>query len=89
MYQNRLGPSGGIYYPNFVPCFVVVQLNGGYGQVGCGVSILQIKKWLDFAIEIIVLEVFIGYISNCHMVKPTKIRYRYVTSENKFLENSK
>ena len=28
MYQNRLGPSGGIYYPNFVPCFVVVQLNG-------------------------------------------------------------
>jgi hypothetical protein len=27
MYQNRLGPSGGIYYPNFVPCFVVVQLN--------------------------------------------------------------
>jgi hypothetical protein len=27
MYQNQLGPSGGIYYPNFVPCFVVVQLN--------------------------------------------------------------
>ena len=27
MYQNRLGPSGGIYYPNFVPCFVVHQLN--------------------------------------------------------------
>ena len=27
MYQNQLGPSGGIYYPNFVPCFIVVQLN--------------------------------------------------------------
>ena len=27
MYQNRLGPSGGIYYPNFVPCFVYHQLN--------------------------------------------------------------
>ena len=27
MYQNRLGPSGGIYYPNFVPCFVVLYLN--------------------------------------------------------------
>ena len=28
MYQNQLGPSGGIYYPNFVPCFVVLYLNG-------------------------------------------------------------
>ena len=27
MYQNRLGPSGGIYHPNFVPCFVYHQLN--------------------------------------------------------------
>merc|ERR1711997_631251 len=27
MYQNRLGPSNGIYYPNFVPCFVYHQLN--------------------------------------------------------------
>ena len=27
MYQNRLGPSGGIYYLNFVPCFVVFYLN--------------------------------------------------------------
>ena len=27
MYRNRLGPSGGIYYPNFVPCFVVLYLN--------------------------------------------------------------
>jgi hypothetical protein len=27
MYQNRLGPSGGIYYPNFAPCFVVLYLN--------------------------------------------------------------
>ena len=27
MYQNQLGPSGGIYYPNFVPCFVVLYLN--------------------------------------------------------------
>ena len=27
MYQNRLGPFGGIYYPNFVPCFVVLYLN--------------------------------------------------------------
>ena len=27
MYQNRLGPSGGIYSPNFVPCFVVLYLN--------------------------------------------------------------
>ena len=26
MYQNRLGPSGGIYYPSFVPCFVVLHL---------------------------------------------------------------
>ena len=33
--QNRLGPSGGIYYPNFVPCFVVVQLNR---QVLCTLS---------------------------------------------------
>ena len=23
-----IGPSGGIYYPNFVPCFVVLYLNG-------------------------------------------------------------
>ena len=30
MYQNRLGPSGGIYYPNFVPCFVYHQLNGSF-----------------------------------------------------------
>ena len=28
MYQNRLGPSGGIYHPNFVPCFVVLFVNG-------------------------------------------------------------
>ena len=27
MYQNRLGPSDGIYYPNFAPCFVVLYLN--------------------------------------------------------------
>ena len=27
MYQNRLGPSGCIYHPNFVPCFVYHQLN--------------------------------------------------------------
>ena len=27
MYQNRLGPSGGIYYPSFAPCFVVLYLN--------------------------------------------------------------
>ena len=27
MYQNRLGPSGGIYNLNFVPCFVVLYLN--------------------------------------------------------------
>ena len=27
MYQNRLGPSGGIYSPSFVPCFVVLYLN--------------------------------------------------------------
>jgi hypothetical protein len=27
VYQNRLGPSGGIYYPNFVPCFIVLYLN--------------------------------------------------------------
>ena len=27
MYQNRLGPSGSICHPNFVPCFVVLYLN--------------------------------------------------------------
>ena len=27
MYQNRWGPSGGIDYLNFVPCFVVLYLN--------------------------------------------------------------
>ena len=27
MYQNWLGPSGGIYYSSFVPCFVVLYLN--------------------------------------------------------------
>ena len=27
MYQNRLGPSGGIYHPSFAPCFVVLYLN--------------------------------------------------------------
>ena len=27
MHQNGLGPSDGIYYPNFVPCFVVLYLN--------------------------------------------------------------
>ena len=27
MYHNLLGPSGGIYYPKFVPCFVVLYLN--------------------------------------------------------------
>ena len=31
MYQNRLGPSRGIYYPNFVPCFVVLYLNSFSG----------------------------------------------------------
>ena len=37
MYQNRLGPSGGIYYLNFVPCFVVLYLNGRPG--GCNLKI--------------------------------------------------
>ena len=27
MYQDQLGPSGGIYYPNFARCFVVLYLN--------------------------------------------------------------
>ena len=27
MYQNRIGPSDGIYHPNFAPCFVVLYLN--------------------------------------------------------------
>ena len=31
MYQNQLGPSGGIYHPNFVPCFVVLYLNRNHG----------------------------------------------------------
>ena len=30
MYQNLLGPSGGIYHPNFVPCFVYHQLNSTF-----------------------------------------------------------
>ena len=33
MYQNRLGPSGGIYYLNFAPCFVVLYLNGSTSQM--------------------------------------------------------
>ena len=33
MYQNRLGPSDGIYYPNFVPCFVYHQLNMNRTQI--------------------------------------------------------
>ena len=33
MYQNQLGPSGGIYYSNFVPCFVVLYLNWTYSRV--------------------------------------------------------
>ena len=33
MYQNRLGPSDGIYYPNFVPCFVYHQLNYSLAQI--------------------------------------------------------
>ena len=42
MYQNRLGPSGGIYYPNFVPCFVVLYLNflRKYGYIGSRTRIL-------------------------------------------------
>ena len=32
MYQNRLGPSGGIHFPTFVPCFVVLYLNGIYSH---------------------------------------------------------
>ena len=27
MYQNQLGPSGSICYPNFAPCFVALYLN--------------------------------------------------------------
>ena len=34
IYQNRLGPSGGIYYLNFVPCFVYHQLNTNSAQAG-------------------------------------------------------
>jgi hypothetical protein len=33
MYQNRLEPSGGIYYPNFVTCFVVLYLNTSHTKV--------------------------------------------------------
>ena len=33
MYQNRLGPSGGIYYPDFAPCFVVLYPNKVLGIV--------------------------------------------------------
>ena len=46
MYQNRLGPSGGIYYPNFVPCFVVLYLNCWFEPV--------VSKWIK--------EDFIGHI---------------------------
>ena len=45
MYQNRLKPSGGIYYLNFVPCFVVLYLNN---------MLLGIKKSifpLDFKVD--------------------------------------
>ena len=34
MYQNRLGPSGGIYYSNFVPCFVILYLNKLFTVMG-------------------------------------------------------
>ena len=51
MYQNQLGPSGGIYHPNFVPCFVVLYLNYNFktefGQIepyniGLGASFFEL-----------------------------------------------
>ena len=39
MYQNRLGPSGGIYYPNFAPCFVLLYLNVDISQVWKTISL--------------------------------------------------
>ena len=50
MYQNRLGPSNGIYYPNFVPCFVYHQLIGKKNKKSWNHSVERIVKtwrWLQ------------------------------------------
>ena len=44
MYQNGLWPSGGIYYPNFVPCFVVLYLN--FGRFGNCILLSGKKTYL-------------------------------------------
>lgn len=51
IYQNRLGPSGGIYYPNFVACFVVLFLN--------------LKVLIHFTFHRIVLRILNSEIPRC------------------------
>ena len=43
MYQNWLGPSGGIYYPNFVPCFVYHYLNVSICDYGKSCKVIPIR----------------------------------------------
>ena len=68
MYQNRLGPSGGIYYPNFVPCFVVLYLNC------CGLFIGIISDW---HCRLNTLEETLMRLVKCHLrIVCLGLRYR-------------
>ena len=61
MYQNWLGPSSGIYYPNFVPCFVVLYLNSKLIPNFCGpFKKLTFKKLYISQIKEIMLCIFTG-----------------------------
>ena len=56
MYQNRLGPSCGIYYPNFVPCFVVLYLKSQCwsnepNQTKTGLNLVCWVRWYTIALS--------------------------------------
>ena len=51
MYQNRLGPSDRIYYPKFVPCFVVLYLNSMTSVVEYFFWVIQNNDELNFLME--------------------------------------
>ena len=65
MYQNRLGPSGGIYYPNFVPCFVYHQLN-------CLLASIDKRGNLDFTVGLLV-HVFLKNPTSEIQIAPTRL----------------
>ena len=87
MYQNRLGPFGGIYYPNFVPCFVVLHLNG----LLCYWHIIRKAVWFVMNFLISKYNVIFIYFSSSCLCPDSCLRLRLRLSvlyvEKKLLQN--